>query len=106
VDRHRCVDAQKADGCEVKAACEVVEVATSAYCDWAAQGARGPSEREQRDARLRAEIRAIHREHPDYGWPWVTVELARRGMPANRKDVEAMIAANGTSRDVTEGVAT
>ena len=48
-----------------------------------------------RDAQLLADIRAIHAEHPDYGSPRVTVELARRGRAVNHKKVAAMMAAAG-----------
>jgi transposase InsO family protein len=41
------------------------------------------------------EIKTIHRAHPDYGSPRVTVELARRGRPVNHKRVESMMAAAG-----------
>jgi hypothetical protein len=70
-------------------------VSTSAYCAWRANGAHGPCEREQRDAQLLAEIKQIHGEHPDYGSPRMTAELARRGTPANHKKVEAMMAEAG-----------
>jgi putative transposase len=76
----------------VTAACAVMEVSTSAYYDWAARQAQEPSEAERRDARLLALIRKIHGEHPDYGSPRMTEELARRGEPANHKKVEAMMA--------------
>jgi putative transposase len=95
VTRYRCVDAQKAEGYAVTAACAVVGVSTSAYYQWAARRDQGPSEAEQRDAALLAEIRKIHKEHPDYGEPRMTPELARRGMPTNHKKVEAMMAAHG-----------
>ena len=92
--RYRCVDDQKAAGFAVTQACAVMGVSTSAYYDWhAGRGAR--FEREQRDAQLLAEITTIHREHPDYGSPRVTVELARRGRPVNHKRVESMMAVAG-----------
>ncbi len=82
--RYRCVDDQKAAGFAVTQACAVMQVSTSAYYGWhAGRGAR--AEREQRDAQLLGEITAIHRAHPDYGSPRVTVELARRGRPVNHK---------------------
>ena len=75
-------------------ACAVMGVSTSAYYDWHA-GRAARAEREQRDAQLLAEINTIHREHPDYGSPRVTVELARRGKPTNHKKIESTMAANG-----------
>lgn len=93
--RYRCVDARKADGFDVTAACDAAGVSTSAYYDWAAQGRPEQPARVRRDAALLAEIRAIHREHPDYGSPRITRELARRGTPANHKHVERLMAAHG-----------
>ena len=93
--RYRCVDDQKAAGFPVVAACDVMEVSTSAYYAWAARAAQGPSQRELDDAALLDEIRAIHREHPGYGSPRVTEELARRGRTVNHKRVEAMMARHG-----------
>jgi len=94
VTRYRCVDDQKAAGFPVTQACAVMGVSTSAYYDWHA-GRAARAEREQRDAQLLAEINTIHREHPDYGSPRVTVELARRGKPTNHKKIESTMAANG-----------
>lgn len=93
--RYRCVDDQEAEGFPVTRACAVMGVSTSAYYAWRVNGREGPSAREQRDAEVLAEIRTIHREHPDYGSPRVTVELARRGSPTNHKKVETMMAAAG-----------
>lgn len=93
--RYRCVDDQEAAGFAVTRACEAMDVSTSAYYAWRVRGQQSPSARQQRDADVLAEIRAIHAQHPDYGSPRVTVELARRGTPANHKKVEAMMAADG-----------
>lgn len=95
MSRYRCVDAQKAAGFPVRAACEFAEVSPTAYYQWAAKRVRRPSARERRDAEVLTEIRAIHDEHPDYGAPRVTAELARRRKPCNHKKVEAMMAAHG-----------
>ncbi len=92
--RYRCVDDQKAAGFAVTQACAVMQVSTSAYYGWHA-GRAARAERERRDAQLLGAIKAIHRAHPDYGSPRVTVELARRGRPVNHKKVEAMMAAAG-----------
>jgi putative transposase len=72
-----------------------MQVSTSAYYHWRASGRQAAAARERRDAQVTAEIRAIHREHPDYGSPRVTVELARRGRPVNHKKVETLMAAGG-----------
>ncbi len=93
--RYRCVDDQKGAGFAVTRACAVMGVSTSAYYDWHATGRQAAAEREQRDAQLLAEIKTIHREHPDYGSPRITVELARRGRPVNHKKVESRMAAAG-----------
>jgi hypothetical protein len=55
------VDARKADGFEVTAACAAAGVSTSAYYAWAAEGRLEAGVRMQRDAALLAEIRASHR---------------------------------------------
>lgn len=85
----------KAERFHVTAACTVVEVSTSAYYDWCASGRHSAAERAARDAALLAEMRTIHRQHPDYGSPRMTGELARRGKPANHKKVEEMMAEHG-----------
>ncbi len=89
--RYRCVDAQEAAGFPVSRACETMRISTSAFYAWRARGRHGPTPREQRDEQVLAEIRQIHDEHPDYGSPRVTAELARRGTPCNHKKVEAMM---------------
>lgn len=95
MSRYRCVDARKAENFCVTRACEIVKVSTSAYYAWAAKGRHGPTETELRDARVLAEIEAIHAAHPDYGSPRVTAELARRGVPCNHKKVAKTMADNG-----------
>ena len=89
--RYRCVDAQQAAGFAVSRACEAMRISTSALYAWRARGRHGPTSREQRDAEVLGEIREIHDEHPDYGSPRVTAELARRGTPCNHKKVETMM---------------
>lgn len=95
VTRYRCVDARKAEGYAVTAACAVMQVSTTAYYEWAARRAQGPSARERRDACLLAAIRRIHRQHRDYGSPRMTAELARQGIHANHKKVAAMMRTHG-----------
>jgi transposase InsO family protein len=56
----------------------------------------GPATRSKRpDADVLAAIHRIHTEHPDYGSPRVTAELARRGKRCIHKKVEQMMAAHG-----------
>ena len=92
--RYRCVDDQKAAGFAVSRACEAMQISPSAYYAWRAHGQR-PTARAERDARVLAEIRAIHREHRDYGSPRMTAELAYRGLACNHKKVEAMMRRHG-----------
>lgn len=77
------------------AACQVMGVSASAYYAWRERERQGPTARQLRDERVLAEIEAIHEEHPDYGSPRVTDELARRGEPVNHKKVESMMASAG-----------
>jgi putative transposase len=96
VSRYRCVDAQKAAGFPVAAACTAAAVSTSAYYAWAIRARQGPSGRHQQEAELLAEVRAIHRESAGtYGSPRVHAELGRRGWRVNRKRVERLMAVHG-----------
>jgi putative transposase len=80
VSRYRCVDAQKAAGFPVAAACQAVGVSASAFYAWTARCRLGPSAADRREAGLVAEIRTIHRESTGtYGSPRVHAELRRRG---------------------------
>jgi putative transposase len=91
VSRYRCVDAQKAAGFPVAAACRAAGVSTSAYYAWAAR----PSPPNPAQPRLVAEIRAIHTDSGGtYGSPRVTAELRRRGWKVNHKRVERLMAAH------------
>ena len=91
--RYRCVDAQKAAGFPVAAACAAAGVTRSAYYAWTA---RRPSQRQQDDAGLVGEIRRIHgRSHGTYGAPRVHAELRRRGWVVNHKRVERLMRAHG-----------
>jgi putative transposase len=84
VRRYRCVDAQKAAGFPVAAACHAAGVSTSAFYAWAARRQQAPSVAEQAQAELVAEIRRIHREsNGTYGSPRVTAELWRCGRKVN-----------------------
>jgi putative transposase len=60
VSRYRCVDAQRAAGFAVAAACKAAGVTRSAYYAWTAGAVQGAAERHQEEARLVAEIRRIH----------------------------------------------
>jgi putative transposase len=96
VSRYRCVDAQKAAGFPVAAACQAAGVARSAYYAWAAGTAKGPSVAERAEASLVGEIRRIHaRSGGAYGAPRITAELRRRGQAVNHKRVERLMRAHG-----------
>jgi putative transposase len=96
VSRYRCVDAQKAAGFPVAAACQAAGVTRSAYYAWTAGAVQGASERHREEARLVAEIRRIHaRSHGTYGAPRVHAELRRRGWSANHKRVERLMRIHG-----------
>jgi putative transposase len=94
--RYRCVDAQKAAGFPVVAACQAAGVTRSAYYAWTAGAAQGASERQQEEARLVSEIRRIHaRSGGTYGVPRVHAELRRRGWTVNHKRVEREMRLHG-----------
>jgi putative transposase len=96
VTRYRCVDAQKAAGFPVAAACKAAGVTRSAYYAWIARAAQGTAERHREEARLVREIRRIHaRSKAAYGAPRVTVELRRRGWSVNHKRVERLMRMHG-----------
>jgi putative transposase len=96
VRRYHCVDAQKAAGFPVAAACQAAGVTRSASYAWATSAAQGPSARQRQEARLVAEIRRVHgRSHGTYGSPRVTHELRRRGWDVNRKRVERLLGSHG-----------
>jgi transposase InsO family protein len=96
VSRYRCVDAQKAAGFPIVAACDAAGVTRSAYYAWAASAAQGPSSAEREEARLVAEIRRIHaRSKGTYGAPRVHAELGRRGWRTNHKRVERLMRQHG-----------
>ena len=96
MSRYRCVDAQKAAGFPVVAACQAAGVSASAFYAWAAKGEQGQRAAEHAQAELVAKIRTIHAESGGtYGSPRVTHELGRRGWRVNHKRVERLMAAHG-----------
>jgi putative transposase len=85
-----------AEGFPVQAACEAAEVSTSAYYDWMAKVAAGPSAAEWDEALVINEMHDVHAHHDDtYGSPRMTTELRRRGFCVNHKRTEALMAENG-----------
>jgi putative transposase len=96
VSRYRCVDAQKAAGFPVAAACQAAGVARSAYYGWTASTVRGPSVAQREETRLVGEIRRIHtRSKGTYGAPRVGAELRRRGWQVNHKRIERLMRTQG-----------
>jgi putative transposase len=96
MSRYMWVDARKAEGFEVKAACQAAEVATSSYYDFKVREASGPSEQEWDEAILINEMRKVHDDLDDaYGSPRMTDELADRGFCDNHKRIERLMAQNG-----------
>jgi putative transposase len=95
--RYRCVDAQKAAGFPIAAACQAAGVTRSAYYAWTAGATtQAASERHREEVRLVGEIRRIHaRSRGVYGSPRVTAELGRRGWSANHKRVERLMRTHG-----------
>jgi putative transposase len=96
VSRYRCVDAQKAAGFPVAAACTVAGVARSAYYAWVARATQRASEHDREEAGLVSEIRGIHaRSRGVYGSPRVIAELGQRGWSVNHKRVERLMRVHG-----------
>jgi putative transposase len=96
VSRYRCVDAQKAAGFPVVAACQAAGVSASAFYAWSASNRQEPSPADHKEAELVAEIRTIHRQSSGtYGSPRVHAELRRRGQRVNHKRVERLMATHG-----------
>jgi putative transposase len=94
--RYRCVDAQKAAGFPVAAACQAAGVTRSAYYAWTTLAAQGPADRHREEVRLVGEVRHIHaRSKGTYGAPRITAELRRRGWMVNHKRVERLMRLHG-----------
>jgi putative transposase len=95
VTRYRFIDARKAEGFPVAAACRVAGVATSSYYDWCCRSA-APTETEWEEALIVNEMYDVHVNLDDtYGSPRMTTELRRRGYCVNHKRAERLMAENG-----------
>jgi putative transposase len=93
--RYRFVDARKAEGFPVTAACNVAGIATSSYYDWLERSA-SPTNAEWDEAIVINEMHDVHANLDDtYGSPRMTAELRRRGRCVNHKRTERLMAANG-----------
>ena len=96
MSRYRHVDAMKAEGFPIAAACRAAEVARSAYYAWKAAEMAGPTSAELEEAYLVNAIIDLHAgSDATYGSPRVTKELHRRGYCVNHKRTERLMAANG-----------
>jgi len=102
VRRYRCVDAQKAAGFAVAAACQAAGVTRSAYYACAATNAQGPAERQREEAELVSEIGRIHaRSRGTYGAPRIHAELRRRGWTVNHCDDDGGGCGEGLTQSTT-----
>jgi putative transposase len=94
------VDARKAEGFEVLAACRVAQVSASAYYEFMTRHGEGPTRGELDEAYLVNEIVDLHRHKDDcLGSPRMTDELRRRGHQVN----QARGAAHGRQRHLCQG---
>ncbi|HTV11612.1 MAG TPA: IS3 family transposase [Acidimicrobiales bacterium] len=94
MSRYRWVNARKAEGFDVRAACKVAGVSASAYYDFEARP--GPSEAERHEAEVLNEIWDVHHHVDDtYGSPRMTTAFRDRGYVVNHKRVERLMADNG-----------
>ena len=94
--RFECVDAQKAAGFLVTAACEAADVSTSGYYDWKTRVAAGPTERQIADSMLVALMQEIFdAADGNYGVPRMRRALRDAGQIVNKKRVHRLMRANG-----------
>jgi len=82
------IEAEKAGRRNVKRACALLKVSRAAFY----QHLSGPSRRDQEDAAITEEIKAVHEESKGcYGAPRVQAELTRRGRRHSRKRVARLM---------------
>lgn len=94
--RYGCVDARKAEGFAVTAACAAAGVSPSAYYAWAATRDAPPTSAQQAEARLRAEIRRLHDASGGAdGVRRITRRLRRAGWTVNHKRVARIMRDEG-----------
>ena len=90
--RFEFVQAEKASF-PVAVLCDVLEVSRSGYYAWTK---RGPSARTQDDAKLAAEVKAVHeRSRGRYGSPRVHRALRRKGVRVGEKRVARLMRESG-----------
>jgi hypothetical protein len=86
--RYRWIDARKAEGFPITAACEVAEVATSSFYAWCQRSA-APTDAEWDEAVLVNAMVDLHRDSDaTYGSPRMTPALRRQGFCVNHKRTE------------------
>jgi transposase InsO family protein len=86
------IEAEKAGRRNVKRACALLKVSRAAFYAHLS----GPSRREQEDAGLTGQIKAVHEQSKGrYGAPRVHAELRRRGRRHGRKRVARLMRAAG-----------
>ena len=94
--RFECVDAQKAAGFPVNAACEAAEVSTSGYYDWRSRRAAGPTERQLDENRIVELMREIFDASDGaYGVPRMHRDLRHGGVAINKKRVQRLMRLHG-----------
>ena len=94
--RYRCVEARKAEGFAVNAACDAAGVSTSGYYEWVARRDAPPTPREIADAELVAVMSKIFDESDGaYGVPRMWHELRDLGWVVNRKRVRRLMRLHG-----------
>ena len=94
--RYECVDAQKAAGFTVTAACAAAEVSTSGFYDWKHREATGPSAADV-DERLLVDLMKEIFDDADgnYGVPRMWRALRDAGLRINRKRVHRLMRVHG-----------
>ena len=87
-----CIEAEKAGRRNVARACVLLKVSRAAFYAHLS----GPSKRDQEDAELTRQIRAVHEETKGrYGAPLVHAELRHRGRRHGRKRVARLMRSAG-----------
>ena len=94
--RYEWVTDRKAEGFPINMACDVAEVSRQTFYDWQTRVADGPTDTEQSEAVLVAEMCEIHKDFDGtYGEPRMTVELEDRGHRVNKKPVARLMRTHG-----------
>jgi transposase InsO family protein len=90
--KYACIDQHRHEF-EVRLMCRVLSVSRAGFYAWKREG---PSPREQRDERLRSQIRIVHRTSKRrYGSPRVHAELQVQGEKCSRKRVARLMREEG-----------